>query len=140
MRRILLAAVIALVPLTCAAGGSVEFAQVDRLLKQTPQVRSALLDALVFPDSGEAEVRLGSHFKHLGAARLGPYTFEARVKGGGGRGGAVLVTVCTRYRFLDRAGKVLPEGSDREFEATQVRERVTGVLLGEPGGEGAGCP
>jgi hypothetical protein len=140
MRRILFALVIALVPLTCAAGGSVEFDQIDRLLRQSPQVRVALLRSLSFPDSAYAEIRLGSHFRHLSAYRLGPYTFEAHVKGSATDRGAVMVTLCTTHEFLDGAGKPLPDGSDLEFDATRVRERVTGVILREAGDAAATCP
>jgi hypothetical protein len=131
MRRTFAALLIALFPLTCAAGGSVDFGQIDRLLKQSPQVRIALLKSLQFPDTGYADVRLGPHFKHLSAHRLGPYSFEARVKGSAPGSGAVLVTLCTTHAFLDAAGKAVPEGSDGEFDATRVRERVTGVILQE---------
>ena len=141
MRRILLALAIALLPMTCLAGGSVEFGQVARLLRQSPQVRVALLKSLELPDTAYADIRLGPHFKHLSAYRLGPYSFEARVKGSAAGSGTVTVTLCTAHEFLDAKGKVLPEGSDLEFDATRVRERVTGILLRDSTGDDtAGCP
>jgi hypothetical protein len=130
MRRILLALASALVPITCIAGGTVEFEQIDHLLQQTPQIRAALLQSFDLPGSAYAEIRLGPHFKHLSAYRLGPYTFQAHAKGNTGSR-AILVTVCTTYQFLDRSGKVLPQGTDVEFDAVQVQERVTGVVLSE---------
>jgi len=140
MQRILLALAFALIPLTCIAGGSVEFEQIDRLLQQTPQIRLTLRQSLDLPSSAYAEIRLGPHFKHLSAYRLGPYTFQAHAKGSASSN-AIFVTLCTTYQFLDNSGKVLPRDSDAEFDAAQVQERVTGVVLRESAGDtAASCP
>jgi hypothetical protein len=118
----------------------VEFKQISRLLQQTPQIRLALLQSLDLPSSAYAEVRLGLNFKHLSAYRLGPYTFQAHAKGSTSSG-AIMVTLCTTYQFLDSSGKVLPQDSDVQFDATQVQERVTGVVLRESAGSAvASCP
>ena len=129
----------ALVPVTCLAGGSVAFGDIDRLLARTPHLKR-VIQSFEPTGSAYAEVRLGPQFKHLGGQRLGPYTFEAHPKGSAG-GGIVYVTLCTTYRFADRAGKLLPQGSDKEFDATQVREQVTAVVLRESeGSASADCP
>ena len=141
MRRILLALASALIPLTCMAGGTLDFEQVDRLLEQTPQIRLALLRSFELPNSAFAEVRLGPNFKHLSAYRLGPYTFQVHAKGSNGGSAAVFVTLCTTFQFLDSSGKVLPQDSDAQFDATGVDERVTGVILRESSGSTwADCP
>jgi len=140
MRRILPALVAALVPVTCLAGGSVGLDEVDRLLDRTPHIKQALLGSLQPTGSAYAEVRLGPQFKNLGGHRLGPYSFQARPKGKGG-GGVIYVTLCTTYRFVDRLGKPLPQGSDGEFDATQVREQVTAIVLRETeGNPSENCP
>jgi len=139
MRFALFILALLLFPPICKAGGTVEFDQIDRLLQQKPEIRAALVGSLVMPNSAYAQVRLGSHFDHLGAYRLGPYEFQAFPKGQ--TGVPVLVTLCTSYLFLDRSGKVLPMGSDREFSATQVRELLNAVVLRDAGASSeASCP
>lgn len=130
MQRLLLMLVSGLLPLTCIAGGTIEFKQINRLLQQKPQLSSILLQSIDLPSSAYAEVRLGSHFKHLSAFRLGPYTFQARPKGSKGSG-TITVTLCTQYQFLDSSGKVIPQGSDREFDAMQVQEQLTAIVFSE---------
>jgi hypothetical protein len=144
--RLLPALAAAVVPLTCLAGGSVAFGDIERLLDRTPQLKR-VLQSFEPVSSAYAEVRLGPQFKHLGGKRLGPYTFEAHPKidsdpvSRSAGAGIVYVTLCTTYRFVDRAGKVLPQGSDKEFDATQVREQVTAVVLRESEGSASvNCP
>ena len=137
-QRIVPAFVAALIPITCLAGGSVAQADIARLLDRTPPLKRAL-ESLEPARTASAEVRLGPHFKHLGGQRLGPYSFEARPKDG--KGGIVHVTLCTTYRFVDGAGHVLPRDSDAAFDAVQVRERVTAVILRASAGDAAAqCP
>jgi len=132
MRLFYLTLAMALFPLTCSAGGTVEFEHIDRLLQQKPQVRAFLLESLAMPGSAYAEVRLGPHFKQLSAYRLGPYTLQAQRKGGSAHG-AVLVSLCTKYQFLDDSGKVISAGTDQELNAAQVQEELTAVVLREIG-------
>lgn len=128
-----------LLPPVCNAGGTVAFGQVDRLLRQKPEIRAVLLASLVMPGSAEAQIRLGPHFKHLGGHRLGQYTFDALPREQGGV--PVRITLCTSWLFLDSAGRVLPEGSDQEFAATQVRELLNAVVLRDAGvSSAAECP
>jgi len=74
-------------------------------------------------DSAFAETRLGSHFVHLGGARVGPYTIRATAPDDH----EVDVVLCTTYRFLDEHGHVLPEG--KMESATRIDERLEAVLL-----------
>jgi hypothetical protein len=130
---------LALVSPACNAGGTVDFAHVDRLLQQRPEIRSLLLQTLTMPDGAYAQVRLGPHFKSLGGARLGPYTFDASPKDG--RGPSVQVTLCTTALLLDDAGNTLSMDQDRYFSATQIRELLNAVVLRAAGTSGAAsCP
>lgn len=110
------------------AGGSVDFENVDRLLRQHPAVYQWLASSLVFPDTVYAEVRFGSHFDHLGGGRMGPYSFLARPKSGTADND-IRVVVCTVATFVDADGKPLPE--DKMFAASRVDETLTKVQVQE---------
>jgi hypothetical protein len=139
MRSIVLFFALTLTSPTCNAGGTVDFAHVDRLLQQRPEIRSLLLQTLTMPDGAYAQVRLGPHFEKLGGARLGPYTFDALPTGG--KGPAVQVTLCTTPLLLDDAGNTLSSGQDRYFAATKVRELLNAVVLRAAGtSAAAACP
>lgn len=128
-----------LVPQTCNAGGTVDFAHVDRLLQQRPEIRSILLQTLTMPSGAYAQVRLGPQFENLGGARLGPYTFDASPKDR--KGPSVQVTLCTTPLLLDSSGNTLSSGEDRYFSATRVRELVSAVVLRAAGTSAAAtCP
>jgi hypothetical protein len=120
----------------CSAGGSIEFKVVDQLIRQQPIIYSWLSSSLVLPDTAFAEVRFGSHFKHLSGGRMGPYTFMAapRVSSATGK---IEVIVCTDVRFLDRYGKQLP---DSEIEdAVRLEETLASVQVRDTRGD-AGSP
>ena len=139
MRSVFLVAVLMLLPAAVRAGGSVDFARMDRLLQQKPDIRAVLVQSLVMPDSAFAQIRLGPHFQHLGGERLGPYTFEAWPRSGTGL--PVLVTLCTSYRLLDAAGEPIPEGTDQALAATEVRELLDAVVIRDAGASSAAdCP
>jgi hypothetical protein len=61
------------------ADGSVAFEQADVFLRQAPEIRAYLMDALCISASGDA-VRLAGDYP-LGGMRIAPYRFEARPKG-----------------------------------------------------------
>jgi len=131
MRATLLPFAALLVPGLSLAGGTLGTVELDSLLAQRPALRDFLRSTLRLSDSAFAEVRLGSHFTHLGGARLGPYTISATSLQGGK---PIEVVLCTTARFLDRNGKDLPE--NRIEEATATRETLTGVMLREEGQSG----
>ncbi len=82
------------------------------------------------PKGAWADVRIGSHFEHLGGKRLGPYQVEIRPKGSSSMSPVVL-TLCTTYDFLDRNGKRIdPDGPGLE-DAVDVREKLVSVQLTE---------
>jgi hypothetical protein len=139
MRSLIFFFALALVSPNCSAGGTVDFAHVDRLLQQRPEIRSILLRTLKMPSGAYAQVRLGSHFEHLGGARLGPYTFDASPKDG--KGPSVQVTLCTTPLLLDGSGNTLSMDQDRYFSATRIRELLNAVVLREAGtSAAAACP
>lgn len=113
-----------LLPLICMAGGSLRTEELDKLISQKPEVRDFLRSTLQLSDSAYGEVRLGSHFKHLGGARMGPYTLGAKALKDGR---PILVVLCTKSRFLDRKGKELPE--DRITQAVSIDEKLIAVML-----------
>lgn len=120
----------------CSAGASVEFKVVDQLIRQQPIIHGWLSSSLVLPDTAFAEVRFGSHFKHLSGGRMGPYTFRAKPRASSFAGDIVLI-VCTGVRFLDKSGKQLP---DSEFaDAVRLEETLVSVQVRD-GRADAGSP
>jgi hypothetical protein len=123
----------------CSAGGSVEFKVVDQLIRQQPTMYRWLSSSLVLPDSAYAEVRFGSHFKHLSGGRMGPYTFIAKPTASSASG-EIEIIVCTDVRFLDESGKHLPDS--RIEDAARLEEKLASVQVRD--GRGAGgspvCP
>lgn len=111
-------------PRVCAAGGTVDLADVDPLLRQSPAVQAFLASSLDLHRTVMAAVRFGAHVKHLGGARMGPYMIQARPKGAGGAY-TIEVVLCTHPRFVDAAGNDVAS----EIDAMRVEERVTAVLL-----------
>lgn len=111
-------------PLFCKAGGTLGTEELDGLISQKPEIRDFLRSSVRLSNSAYAEVRLGSHFKHLGGARMGPYTIGAKSLK---EYRPFLVVLCTKSRFLDRKGNALPE--DRMTEATSMDEKLTAVML-----------
>ena len=139
MRSLIFFSALALISPCCNAGGTVDFAHVDRLLEQKPEIRAVLLRTLTMPNDAYAMVRLGPHFKHLGGSRLGSYTFDAMPKDG--KGPAVQVTLCTTPLLLDKSGNTLSSDQDRYFSATQIRELLNAVVLRAAGTSAAAtCP
>jgi hypothetical protein len=124
------------VPKLSIAGGTLGTDELAALMAQMPAVRDLIDANLHLSVSADAQVRLGFHFKSLGGARLGPYTIEATSKKDGS---ALVLVLCTKVRFLNRAGRQLPEA--RIEEAVAIDEKLTGVILrqnGDPSGP-AGC-
>lgn len=122
LHRLFIVALI--VPQLCIAGGTLETTGLNRLIGQMPAVRDLLSSSVHLADSAYAEVRLGPHFKSLAGARIGPYTVRATSKRDGR---ALLVVLCTKARFLNRAGQQLPEAQIEQ--AVSIDEKLTGVML-----------
>lgn len=87
----------------CWAGGTLDESELMPLLSQKPQIREFIVENFDVPKGAWADVRVGSHFKHLGGKRLGPYTVEIRPKGRSTMSPVVL-TLCTTYQFVGRDG------------------------------------
>ena len=134
-KRMFVFALVLLVAGRLRAGGSVDFADVRKILHQKPAIESLLLDDLIVDPAGWG-VRLGNHFKHLGGARIGPYVFSAKsraVKSGG----KLEVTICTQVTFLDARGNPAKD----LLEASAFREKLSQVVVREGSAEGfASCP
>ena len=116
------------IPSICNAGGTLDEREIHELLEQKPQLREFILQTFDMPKGAWAEVRLGSHFTHLGGKRLGPYTIRVTPKGSSSLS-PVVITLCTSYQFLNRSGKVVKADSDEEFKATDVAEKLISVQL-----------
>jgi hypothetical protein len=127
------------VPCLCLAGGSISTSEIDHLLKQQPLVRESLLKTFVLSESAYAETRLGSHFKHIGGARLGPYTIGATPIDPKAAPQSE-ITVCTAYRFFNSAGEEINPQSDEVFEATEVREKLIALMSLSVGAKHPQCP
>jgi len=121
----------------CLAGGTLGTEELKLLMLQQPIVHNALMSSLDLAESAFAEARLGSHFVHLGGARVGPYTIKATLKQSREE---IEVILCTKARFLGRDGSELPE--DRLESAERIAEKLVAVMLREPSATFAGpeCP
>ncbi|MEO6279966.1 MAG: hypothetical protein ABIP59_19355 [Roseateles sp.] len=106
------------------------------LLQQRPKQMAEVRAAYELSDSAFAETRLGSHFRHLSGARIGPYTVQLHRR-------AALeprerqLLICTKTRFLDRKGRELRQ--DAIFDAVRVKEEITTMLIQDTS-EPARCP
>ncbi len=119
------------------AGGTLDTGELRSLLQQQPGVHEALTSSLNLAETAHAEVRLGSHYVHLGGARVGPYTIKATLKQSRKD---IEVVLCTQARFFSRDGAELPATG---FEnAARIEERLIAVVLGDPspGNTRPGCP
>jgi Ran GTPase-activating protein (RanGAP) involved in mRNA processing and transport len=119
------------------AAGTVGLADIDPLLKQKPEIRNYLMSTLDMDSTVMAAVRFGSHVKHLGGARMGPYIIQARPKTP--KNAAPLeVVLCTDARFFDESGNT----TEDEANAARLEEKLTVVMLRAAGSAPAipGCP
>lgn len=123
----------------CQAGGSVSFEDVERLLRSQPATYKWLSSTLELPDTADAEIRFGNHFKHLGGARMGPYTFRAKQKGVTSAV-EIDVTVCAEAEFYDQSGKKITKAIEQK--AVRVEEKLTAILVRDARDDGAApaCP
>lgn len=121
----------------CFAGGTMNAEELKQLIGQKPAIGEALAYSFELSDSAYAEIRLGSHFKYLGGARVGPYTIQATLKTSHKR---IFVILCTKARFLDDRGVELQPG--KEEYAQGIDEKLISVVLVEPPAVSAGlvCP
>ena len=110
----------------CHAGGSVAFEDVERLISSQPATHKWLSSTLVLPETADAEIRFGNHFTHLGGARMGPYTFRAKIKGAVAPA-EVDVTVCTTAEFYDQSGNKVSKSIEKK--ATRVEEKLAAILV-----------
>jgi hypothetical protein len=113
------------------ADGSVSREQVTALLEHRPEIARPFLEAFELSD-GALAVRLGPHFRHLSAARIGPY--EIRAKARGTAQFNVRVLVCTEVRFLDDAGRPV------EMTEAQQTEEIFRALIVQPEDGRLRCP
>ncbi|MEA5098161.1 MAG: hypothetical protein VB032_06475 [Burkholderiaceae bacterium] len=137
--RWLLAAVALAAASLCHAGGSVAFEDVERLMRAQPATHQWLVSTLELPETADAAIRFGHHFRHLGGARIGPYTFRAKVKGTIPPV-ELEVTVCTGADFYDQAGQRVSTALEKT--AVRVQEKLTAVLVRDVREDGAAtvCP
>lgn len=112
--RYLLAALLFALPVH--AGGSVDFADVQPLLRAKPALAAVLASMEVAPHG--VAVRIGSTVnERLGGTRIGPYEFEARVNGH-----PVRIELHTTVTFLDARGKATMV--ERAVKVTETLERI----------------
>ena len=137
--RLLFPLVAVFVAGTCHAGGSVSFEDVEPLLRTQPATHKWLSSTLELPEMADAEIRFGNEFKHLGGARMGPYTFRAKVKGSTPPV-EIDVTVCTTAEFLDKSGKKVTKAVEKT--AVKVSEKLAAILVRDARDDGASpaCP
>ncbi len=126
-------------PGTALAGGSISYEDVRGRFPDQALMFETLELALDFKDPGSAEIRVmwNNHHKKVSekfaGARLGPYSFCARQKGGEKR--RVQVTMTAETQFLDAAGRETKNGL-WDKATNSIRERLAGVMIekAEPGG------
>ena len=123
-RLLALIAVATLPAIPAWAGGTLETDELAPLLRQRPQEVAAIRREFLLGDSAFAQVRIGSHFKHLGGARMGPYEVRLTPRASGEHPERVL-WICTSARFLDRRGRDIAEIDNAMLRAVRVRETVT---------------
>lgn len=114
------------------AGGSLGTDELAPLLRQRPQEIAAIRKDHRLSDSAFAQVRFGSHFKHLGGARMGPYEVQLYPRASGEARERVL-WICTQARFLDRGGREIAQIDDAILHAVRVKETVTSVQVLDKG-------
>lgn len=112
-------------------GGSLESDPVISLLKQSDALWSCLGSTLEFAPTAEG-VRCGSHWPHMGGARVAPYIVRAKLKGA--KDYSLLVEVKCEQHFVDASGDELPMQDEKVTdrivkEAVRVKEKVTSVSL-----------
>lgn len=98
------------------------------LLKQKPQIREFILQSFDMSHGAWGAIRLGSHYTHLGGKRLGPFTIQLALKGST-TVSPVILTLCTTNTFYGKSGRAIAEGSDAEFQAVRVEEKLVSVQL-----------
>jgi hypothetical protein len=120
MRSVLTMAVL-LLALPLQAGGSVDFADVQPLLRAKPALAAVLASMEVAPHG--VATRIGTNVNpRLGGMRIGPYLFDARVSGR-----TVRVELHTKIAFLDARGRA----TDVE-RAVKVSETLERIEISEP--------
>lgn len=110
----------------CHAGGSVSIDDVKFLISTQPATHKWLSSTLEMPETVNAEVRFGNHYKHLGGARMGPYTFRARPKGSASPV-EIDVTLCTIAEFYDKSGKRVT--AEIEKNAVRIEEKLSAIMV-----------
>jgi hypothetical protein len=103
MNRFFFALALLMLTSTAFAGGSIDRAEVMAIVKQQPAVARYLERSLDLRATGFA-TRLGPHWKSLSAARVGPYSIDAKAKGKSTLYNLAVV-VCVETTFVDQAGK-----------------------------------
>jgi hypothetical protein len=132
MKSFVAIAFLLLAPVVSAAE-TVSFDQARIVLNQNAAIGKPLTDAWEFRKSGTA-TRLGSRYKTLSGARVGPYEFRARAKGASGEYN-VGVRICTTLTFLDAAGNLVKD----RHSAAKVREAFKSVLIAPAGAALPSC-
>ncbi|NNE90065.1 MAG: hypothetical protein HKN23_00310 [Verrucomicrobiales bacterium] len=109
------------------AGGSISNEDVRKILPRA--VRDHLEASFNIPDVGGAEFRLGRHFKHLGGARMGPYTFHVTSKASK-NGPELELVIHTEGTFLDARGREVDGDPETSVE---IREEFVSYEVQFPG-------
>lgn len=108
---------------TCAvfAEGSVSLVDLRPLIDANPAL-SKTLSTFELEPTGSAS-RLGKNYGNLSASRVGPYSFEARLKNDPGQAATLRVTLQTALIFTDASGK--------PFDANAFTPSTTGMAFRE---------
>lgn len=116
------AVVIALLPASSFAGGSVSWEEMKPILDQEPMMAGFVSKTLDCHDSGFTGNRIGGQYP-LGGKRLGPYGFQCRLKGEKGPLN-LLLTINTTWKLFDGKGTEVDVS-----KATVTKELFTSIQV-----------
>lgn len=117
-----IAAMIAFLPVSSFAGGSVSWKEIQPILDQEPAIAAIVSKTLDCHDSGFTGNRIGGQFP-LGGKRLGPYGFQCRHRGDKGPLN-LLLTINTTWKLLDATGAEVDVS-----KATATREQFASIQV-----------
>lgn len=115
-----------------SAGGSLDTKQVTDILKKDTVIWTQVLAPFEL-DTTAWGLRCGTHWPHLGGARIAPYTVLMRPKGAVEY--SLLLTVECEQRFIDKNGKELAKDANGSVtdeiinQSVRVEEKVSKIII-----------
>lgn len=122
--RLIVLAFVALFPICANAGGTLYLEDIKPLLKQQPELWSAVTAGFNLSEVGMAS-RINSKINEkLSGVRIAPYTFNANPKGAANDSFMFIVEIRAKTRYVDANGKDVPIG-----DAAKVVETLKSIVI-----------